>query len=686
MRKEVKIILFMVALVLGFSVKINYLLIDQRNIVREREVQYENVTKYPKKSGYYELPFIHVDRNWSWTVALFEWCSGDGSWQNPYTIENITIDANGSPTGILINNSRQEYFTIRNCIVFNSGPGDWDAGIKLEDSNRGTLVRNNCSNNGRFGLFLDNCDNITVSKNYIYDNDFGISTRESHDIKIVENNIYQNGHGLGVGYNSTISRNYIYNNTGDGLRLSGDGNTISDNTINNNNKGIFGSGCEYNLIIGNKIYRNDGQGIYLWQGCWYNTIVGNLVYENGLGIRLESNCEENYVYNNFLANSGNAMDYNNRDNYWNTPLIGNYWSDYDPRYNDTNGDGIGDSSHHFFEDERDDRPIMNYSGFISSKPDDFTYEFTTTGHYVNWRVIHPNPVSYEVRRNGTRIRSGVLNLQMENITIFTDGLIEGEHLFTLEVEQTVLAVPNSDEVVVRVVNSIPSFTVKPANLSYEQGQTGNILSWTFSDASTDNPRHSIFRDGIPVILDNPCVPEVPIELNVDGLYVGVYVFTIIVEDGYGKTCQDIIWVGVTSSLSLEIIDQFFSTEIFNITYLVRNQNDQGIDFATMQAWWNGTDVSTSVQNLGGGIYFISLNPITVVPGEDPILLNMTVSASGYSEKYFETYIAVDPDTLTKDEVATEENIIPIIITISTISIFGGLGVIGIIVILLRRMK
>ena len=145
MRKEAKTILFMITLVLGFSVNINYLLIDQGNIVKEREVKFENIISSPKCSGYYELPFIHIDGNWSYTVGNYSWCSGDGSWQNPYIIENVVINASNSPTGsgILINNSKEYYFCIKNCTVFNGGAGPYDAGIKLENSNNGTLSKNN---------------------------------------------------------------------------------------------------------------------------------------------------------------------------------------------------------------------------------------------------------------------------------------------------------------------------------------------------------------------------------------------------------------------------------------------------------------------------------------------------------------------------------------------------------------
>jgi len=61
----------------------------------------------PKESAGYLRSFIHVDGNWSATTS-YDWCYGDGSWGNPYIIENVTID---SPTGsgIIIENSKNDY-------------------------------------------------------------------------------------------------------------------------------------------------------------------------------------------------------------------------------------------------------------------------------------------------------------------------------------------------------------------------------------------------------------------------------------------------------------------------------------------------------------------------------------------------------------------------------------------------
>ena len=59
---------------------------------------------------------IHIDdneptKNWSITAATYDWCTGSGTWNHPYIIENITIDGQNVYNCIRIDNS-DLYFTI----------------------------------------------------------------------------------------------------------------------------------------------------------------------------------------------------------------------------------------------------------------------------------------------------------------------------------------------------------------------------------------------------------------------------------------------------------------------------------------------------------------------------------------------------------------------------------------------
>jgi parallel beta-helix repeat protein len=134
--------------------------LHNRNVnTNETNMENELIEDLPivKSSGYWNnFSYIHITgSNWS-TAASYDWCSGNGSWSNPYIIENMTIDAASSPTGsgIYILSSQNDYFIIRNVTVYNAGTGFYDAGIYVGNSGKGTLTNNNCSNNGKYGINL----------------------------------------------------------------------------------------------------------------------------------------------------------------------------------------------------------------------------------------------------------------------------------------------------------------------------------------------------------------------------------------------------------------------------------------------------------------------------------------------------------------------------------------------------
>ncbi|MFX0043374.1 MAG: FG-GAP repeat domain-containing protein [Candidatus Hodarchaeota archaeon] len=157
------------------------------------------------------------------------------------------------------------------------------------------------------------------------------------------------------------------------------------------------------------------------------------------------------------------------------------------------------------------------------------------------------------------------------------------------------------------------------------------------------------------------------------------------KDAVNLTSYDELTITKAKLLNVDIINHSFSLSEFIIEFYVYNESGEAIDSASIQMWWDGIDVSSHVQNLGNGYYSVSLDPITVAPGEVPILLNMTISASGYGDKYFETYIAVDPATLQKGKAAEEFPLV-LIITISAISAGAIIGVAGIFWLRRRRKE
>jgi len=334
-KSKIRIITIILGIFLALSSINEFNIIeDQKGNVGTIENQDEGNIKSLKISDIYVESFIHIDGripgNWSATTS-YDWCNGDGSWGNPYIIENVTIDASSSPTGsgILIEDSKKEYFIIRNCTVYNSGHKSYDGGMKLENTNNGTIINNNCSDNENCGIFLDyNCINNTILNNLISNNsEHGIYLKVyCNENTISGNTVYTNdGNGIFVwnSDNNIISRNNVSNNFNCGIIIDESNNTIvrenlansneytgillSDSNINNisrnivnqNNKGIHVAyySC-FNNVINNTLEKNSDFGIVISQYSNYNVISGNLIIYIKWCIDEQLYCKGNIIEGN----------------------------------------------------------------------------------------------------------------------------------------------------------------------------------------------------------------------------------------------------------------------------------------------------------------------------------------------------------------------------------------------------
>ncbi|MHA1486459.1 MAG: right-handed parallel beta-helix repeat-containing protein [Promethearchaeota archaeon] len=290
---------------------------------------------------------IHIDNNWTdaWSAGI---CTGNGTYSDPYVIEDLEIDGEGSGNSILIENSNV-YFKIVNCTLYNTEWGS-EAGIGLLNVNNSQLIGNNCSysqlgivfgdgwgggscynntlsgnivNNNRGGMLLSASFNNTVSGNTANNNTWcGIYILACNYTVISGNTMNDNNmHGLHLaGINSIISGNIMNDNNMHGMWIAYSyNNTFLRNTVNNNNwSGICLFDSNNNIISGNTAFYNTECGIFLFQSN-HNTISENTANNNEYGIFLynsgynivsgnyligndecivELNCEENIIQDN----------------------------------------------------------------------------------------------------------------------------------------------------------------------------------------------------------------------------------------------------------------------------------------------------------------------------------------------------------------------------------------------------
>ncbi|MBY9002480.1 MAG: right-handed parallel beta-helix repeat-containing protein [Candidatus Lokiarchaeota archaeon] len=357
MKSNIKIVLFTLVILFLFSSMCKAFSNEEINLVEFNEEPPNQI----EELGSWNLigTTISVDNNWTAVEAAHDWCTGEGTESEPYLIENVTIDAQGSGSCIKIQNSN-DYFIIQNCSLYHSGSIP-NAGITLykvtngkiinnycysnyngicmEYSSYNTVSGNNASHNARGGLDLTDCDNNTISGNIANSNYWGIALSQSDNNKVSDN---------------TASYNYF---EGISLWSSSDNNIVSGNVVSYNSMGIKLKFNDNNTVSGNT-FSNNVNGIYMWN--INNTMVSeNTASYNDLeGIQLYYSYNNTIFLNYFTNNGQNAFD-KGTNNMWDNGSIGNYWNDYEGV--DANNDGIGDTPYLIpgLAGSQDNFPIWN---------------------------------------------------------------------------------------------------------------------------------------------------------------------------------------------------------------------------------------------------------------------------------------------------------------------------------------
>jgi parallel beta-helix repeat protein len=235
--------------------------------------------------------------------------------------------------------------------------GDLDGSIVVNRNNV-SLDGNEYSISG--GLSLNEISNITV-KNFVIRggevllgaglgislNDIGISLNGASNVIVTNNTIsgfwsIQELNGLALF----------------GVAVKGGGsNIITENTLVNNNIGLYFSDSQNNLIIGNNIIDNASQYGLSSCGIIFSYASNNTVYHNNFmdNITYGVQASDGTFYGFGSPNSINVWD----DGY---PNGGNYWIDYQrgyPNAAEIDSSGIGNTSYVIDSQNRDRYPLMD---------------------------------------------------------------------------------------------------------------------------------------------------------------------------------------------------------------------------------------------------------------------------------------------------------------------------------------
>ncbi len=288
---------------------------------------------------------------------------GSGTENDPYIIENLSIDGNGLlGSGIHIENTTA-YFVIRNCSITNFySPSDYlkgilfnnvengrientitsrnHIGIRIEDSkliNLYSIISSGRKTSNAWGISLRDCDNISIQESECYDKERGLSIYSCSDITVKRSSFHDNlEYGVYIGEQNhdtmriQIENCCIYSNDYDGIWINGEDlhpsySVIKDCEIYNNGWGFIGYGIDIdrfsnNVIENCSIYNhsddtnlfctglNLGGWISLGQLCQDNLILYCDIYNNEIGILLVSTFRIRLERNKIFNNSDSGVD------------------------------------------------------------------------------------------------------------------------------------------------------------------------------------------------------------------------------------------------------------------------------------------------------------------------------------------------------------------------------------------
>lgn len=151
-------------------------------------------------SAFYDInTSIYIEGNWSATASAYDWCSGNGTEENPWIMENLNVTNDQKNAQIVIDTA--EYFVMRNIIVSEyAAPYGHrtKAGIYIEKGEFGTIENctiTNCSTGlsiyeAKEEMKIINCDFIGSHNDSATGMGPAILIYEAKNVNITLNNIY----------------------------------------------------------------------------------------------------------------------------------------------------------------------------------------------------------------------------------------------------------------------------------------------------------------------------------------------------------------------------------------------------------------------------------------------------------------------------------------------------------------
>ncbi|MHA2029611.1 MAG: beta strand repeat-containing protein, partial [Candidatus Kariarchaeaceae archaeon] len=270
---------------------------------------------------------------------------------------------------------------------------------------------------------------------------------------------------------------------------------------------------------------------------------------------------------------------------------------------------------------------------LTFNPADLQYNESDTGNSLSWTATDLYAGNYIIYKDEIQVLTPTSWISGASITYDVDGLTKGIYNYTIVI-QDVWGNLVIDTVFVTVVDgNTPNLVSNPSDLQYDQGSSGNTLSWTATDTYSGN--YSVCKDGIQ-IADTSWSSGVPIKIDVDGLSLGTYNYTIIIEDASNNQIIHTVMVEVADSSAPVVITAppniqysegnvgnfliWNSTDINPTNYTIYKDSSQ-IDFGI---WTNAENISINIDSLSTGTYNYTIVILDIAGNQDIDIVFVTV--------------------------------------------------------------
>lgn len=535
---------------------------------------------------------------------------------------NCSIKHNNiTNVGNAIHVSSSSFCNISNNRIYNS----WGLAIYIELSPECLVSENFVFNITFKGIAIDHSQGCVLLKNIVrYMIDLaagtGIDLYYSESCTLINNTSSDNyGTGFEIEYSggSKITNNVAENNRDDmttnydnGFDLSYSPNCIlQDNLATNNSKDGFGlvhsDGC---TISGNVAVNNSGYGFYVFHSGTYSShvnISNNIALENGFTGICVSDCIHTEVRNNVAkGNLNDGFDL--------------YYSDY-------------------FVVSENIACNNSYSGFEITRGIDFVIDENRV--FGNLRGIYLCDESYDgtITRNavyenfdvGLLITSSSYNLQLYDniigfnansnaeddggINIWDNGIDFGnywdDYLGTGE-----YIIAGSASATDRYPQTLAPIIDSPGNVTYVIGSEGNEIIW---HALALYPGfYEIFRNGTQMASSSWNGSDVFI--NVDGLEIGTYNYTLIISDTKALNATDTIFVTVINDIFPPIINHpddlilEYGTSTMSIEWQISDDNPESYSIIRNGNVISSASINTSTISVTVNTFTLGIQNYTIL--------------------------------------------------------------------------